>query len=160
MSQSRKYVKHAVPTFDRISDRSQMLVSQNTRSHKGDAKHGRPLQSPERQVDSWCHNIGVDHGCTRRLPRSALECRRLPQPTPPANTSIVPPATEPPPAAFCGFPHSISSPANGANETHLFPYWLQPRRRIQRRGHRRVYRHHIDAGECNRPGTRGAEYSE
>jgi hypothetical protein len=35
-------------------------------------------------------------------------------PTSPANTSVIPPAIEPPPAALCGFPLTISSPANGA----------------------------------------------
>jgi hypothetical protein len=55
---------------------------------------------------------GALAGC-QGLPKNVADCPSMP--TPPANTSIVPPATEPLPAAFCGFPLSISSPAKGAN---------------------------------------------
>jgi hypothetical protein len=36
-------------------------------------------------------------------------------PVPPTNTSIVPPAPEPPAPALCGFPLSIASPSDGAS---------------------------------------------
>ena len=36
-------------------------------------------------------------------------------PTPPANTSVVPTTIQPPPAALCGFPVSISVPTNGGS---------------------------------------------
>jgi hypothetical protein len=61
---------------------------------------------------------GALAGC-QRLPKNVADCPSMP--TPPANTSIVPPATEPPPAAFCGFPLSISCPANGANVNSPVP---------------------------------------
>ena len=46
------------------------------------------------------------------LPKNVANCPITP--IPPANLSIVPPAPDPPPAALCGFPLTISSPANGA----------------------------------------------
>jgi hypothetical protein len=61
---------------------------------------------------------GALAGC-QGLPKNVADCPSMP--TPPANTSIVPPATERPPAAFCGFPLSISSPANGANVNSPVP---------------------------------------
>lgn len=36
-------------------------------------------------------------------------------PTPPSNTSVVTPATEPPPQSLCGFPLEISNPAPAAH---------------------------------------------
>lgn len=51
-------------------------------------------------------------GC-QGLPSNVANCKITP--TPPANTSIVPPATEPPPAALCGFPLTIASPGSGAS---------------------------------------------
>lgn len=51
-------------------------------------------------------------GC-QGLPRNVANCPITP--TPPSNLSIVPPAAEPPPAALCGFPLTISTPADGAN---------------------------------------------
>ena len=57
-------------------------------------------------------------GC-QGLPKNVANCPITP--TPPANTSIVPPATEPPPAALCGFPLTISSPANGASVSSPVP---------------------------------------
>ena len=36
-------------------------------------------------------------------------------PTPPTNNSVVPPATEPPPAALCAFPLTIATPRNRAS---------------------------------------------
>lgn len=62
--------------------------------------------------------LGSLGGC-QGLPKNVADCPVTP--TPPANTSIVPPATEPPPAALCGFPLSISSPANGAIATSPVP---------------------------------------
>lgn len=53
-------------------------------------------------------------GC-QGLPKNVANCAITP--TPPANLSIVPPATEPPPAALCGFPLQISAPGNGASVT-------------------------------------------
>jgi len=50
-------------------------------------------------------------GC-KGLPSNVANCPVTP--TPPANTSVLPPAIEPPPAALCGFPLSISVPGNGA----------------------------------------------
>ena len=55
--------------------------------------------------------VGVLFGC-QGLPANVANCPITP--TAPANTSIVPPAQEPPPAALCGFPIAISSPGNGA----------------------------------------------
>jgi hypothetical protein len=54
-----------------------------------------------------------------------LSCQGLPAnvancpitPTPPANTSVVPPAQEPPPQALCAFPMAISEPAPVASGT-------------------------------------------
>src|SRR5579864_7013057 len=53
----------------------------------------------------------VMQGC-QGLPRNVANCPVTP--TPPANTSVVPPSAEPPPAALCGSPLSITSPADGA----------------------------------------------
>ena len=50
-------------------------------------------------------------GC-RGLPPNVAHCPVTP--TPPANTSVLPPAIEPPPAALCAFPLTVSVPANGA----------------------------------------------
>ena len=50
-------------------------------------------------------------GC-QGLPKNVANCPITP--TPPSNTSIVPPAAEPPPAALCGFPLQVSVPGNGA----------------------------------------------
>ena len=57
-------------------------------------------------------------GC-QGLPGNVANCPITP--TPPANTSIVPPAAEPPPAALCGFPVTITSPANGASVSSPVP---------------------------------------
>src|SRR5579862_9142443 len=57
-------------------------------------------------------------GC-QGLPKNVANCPITP--TPPANTSVVPPATEPPPAALCGFPLTISSPTNGASVNSPVP---------------------------------------
>jgi hypothetical protein len=51
--------------------------------------------------------LGVLAGCVG-LPANVANCRVTP--TPPSHTSIVPPAAEPPQAALCGFPLTISSP--------------------------------------------------
>ena len=53
-------------------------------------------------------------GC-QGLPPYIANCTQTP--TPPANTSVVPPAVEPPPAAVCGFPLTISNLTNGASVT-------------------------------------------
>ena len=55
--------------------------------------------------------LGVLAGC-QGLPKNVANCPVTP--TAPANTSIVPPASEPPPQSLCGFPVSITSPMNGA----------------------------------------------
>src|ERR1700728_2056692 len=57
-------------------------------------------------------------GC-QGLPKNVADCSVTP--TPPANTSIVPPAQEPPPSALCGFPLSISSPSHGASVNSPVP---------------------------------------
>lgn len=56
--------------------------------------------------------LGIFVSC-QGLPANVANCPVTP--TPPANTSIVPPAKEPPPAALCGFPLTISSPGNSAS---------------------------------------------
>ncbi len=50
-------------------------------------------------------------GC-QGLPPNVANCPITP--TPPANTSVLPPAIEPPPPALCGFPLNISVPGEGA----------------------------------------------
>jgi len=62
--------------------------------------------------------LGVFVGC-QGLPKNVANCPITP--TPPANTSIVPPAQEPPSAALCGFPLSINSPSNGASVSSPVP---------------------------------------
>lgn len=62
--------------------------------------------------------LSVWTGC-QGLPKNVANCPITP--TPPANTAIVPPAVEPPPAALCGFPLTISSPANGASVNSPVP---------------------------------------
>jgi hypothetical protein len=57
-------------------------------------------------------------GC-QGLPKNVADCSVTP--TPPANTSIVPPAQEPPAVALCGFPLAISSPSNGASVNSPVP---------------------------------------
>lgn len=51
-------------------------------------------------------------GCSG-LPKNVANCPITP--AAPSDLTIVPPAAEPPPAALCGFPLQISSPANGAS---------------------------------------------
>lgn len=62
--------------------------------------------------------LGAFAGC-QGLPKNVANCPVTP--TPPANTSIVPPAQEPPPAALCGFPLAINSPVNGASVSSPVP---------------------------------------
>ena len=62
--------------------------------------------------------LSVWSGC-QGLPKNVANCPITP--TPPANLSVVPPAAEPPPAALCGFPLSISSPASGASVNSPVP---------------------------------------
>jgi hypothetical protein len=57
-------------------------------------------------------------GC-QGLPAYVANCKVTP--TPPANTGVVPPATEPPPAALCGFPLTINSPDSGATVNSPVP---------------------------------------
>jgi hypothetical protein len=54
--------------------------------------------------------LGTWQGC-RGLPAYIANCKTMP--TAPANTSVLPPAVEPPPQALCGFPLTIS-PEEGA----------------------------------------------
>jgi hypothetical protein len=56
--------------------------------------------------------LGILAGCGG-LPANVANCSVTP--TPPANTSIVPPAQEPAPNALCGFPLTIANPRNGAS---------------------------------------------
>ncbi len=58
-------------------------------------------------------------GC-EGLPRNVANCPVTP--TPPADLTKVPPAQEPPPAALCGFPLTISSPGNGASVNSPVPF--------------------------------------
>src|ERR1700751_1741221 len=62
--------------------------------------------------------LGALGGC-QGLPKNVADCPVTP--TPPSNLSVVPPATEPPPAALCGFPLAISSPGNGASVNSPVP---------------------------------------
>jgi len=62
--------------------------------------------------------LGALDGC-QGLPKNVADCPVTP--TAPANTSIVTPAQEPPPAALCGFPLTISSPGNGASVNSPVP---------------------------------------
>lgn len=62
--------------------------------------------------------LGALGGC-QGLPANVADCRTTP--TPPANTSVVPAAIEPPPAALCGFPLTVASPANGATVSSPVP---------------------------------------
>jgi hypothetical protein len=57
-------------------------------------------------------------GC-QGLPKNVANCAVVP--APPANTSIVPPASEPPPAALCGFPLEISAPVKGESVSSPVP---------------------------------------
>jgi len=57
-------------------------------------------------------------GC-EGLPRNVANCAITP--TPPADLTVVPPAPEPPAAALCGFPLTISSPATGAGVNSPVP---------------------------------------
>src|SRR5258708_36887966 len=50
-------------------------------------------------------------GC-QGLPANIANCKTTP--TAPANTSVIPPAVEPPPQALCGFPLTITVPAEVA----------------------------------------------
>ncbi|HZC24890.1 MAG TPA: hypothetical protein VE866_16245 [Candidatus Binatia bacterium] len=62
--------------------------------------------------------LGAMGGC-QGLPANVANCAVTP--TPPSNLTIVPPAAEPPPAALCGFPLTISSPGNGAGVNSPVP---------------------------------------
>ena len=57
-------------------------------------------------------------GC-QGLPSNVANCAITP--TPPSDLSTVPPAPEPPPAALCGFPLTISGPTSGASVNAPFP---------------------------------------
>src|SRR5438309_461301 len=56
--------------------------------------------------------LGMLAGC-QGLPKNVANCPVIP--TAPSNTSIVPPAQEPPPSPLCGFPVSFASPGDGAS---------------------------------------------
>ena len=62
--------------------------------------------------------LGALAGC-QGLPKNVANCSITP--TPPANLSVVPASPEPPPAALCGFPLSISTPMNGATVSSPVP---------------------------------------
>src|SRR5579871_4680633 len=62
--------------------------------------------------------FGALAGC-QGLPKNVADCPTTP--TAPSNTLIVPPAPEPPAPALCGFPLSITSPANGASVNSPVP---------------------------------------
>lgn len=62
--------------------------------------------------------LSVWAGC-QGLPKNVANCPVTP--TAPANLTIVPPAAEPPPAALCGFPLTITSPMNGATVSSPVP---------------------------------------
>lgn len=51
--------------------------------------------------------------CCQGLPANVANCPITP--TAPANTSVIPATIQPPPAALCGFPLTISVPGNGAS---------------------------------------------
>jgi hypothetical protein len=57
------------------------------------------------------------------LPANVANCKTIP--TPPSNTSVIPPAAEPPPAAVCGFPVTILSPVNGGAVNSPAPVMAQ-----------------------------------
>ena len=62
--------------------------------------------------------FGALSGC-QGLPKNVANCPVTP--TAPANTSIVPPAPEPPAADLCGFPLTITSPSDGASVNSPVP---------------------------------------
>ncbi len=55
--------------------------------------------------------VFIWRGC-QGLPANVANCKVTP--AAPSNTSVIPPAIEPPPAALCGFPLTISVPGEGA----------------------------------------------
>ena len=57
-------------------------------------------------------------GC-QGMPANVANCPVTPKA--PANTSVVPPAPEPPPAALCGFPLNVSNPSDGATVDSPIP---------------------------------------
>ena len=82
-----------------------------------------PLSPRRRQVLITCFVVIASFlaalaGC-QGLPRNVANCPITP--TAPANSGIVPPATEPPPAALCGFPLTISSPADNVSVNSPVP---------------------------------------
>src|ERR1700757_1186193 len=85
-----------------------------TREYQGRKRHGALI------IGSILLGLilGALGGC-QGLPKNVANCPVTP--TPPANLSIVPPAAEPPPAALCGFPVSITSPINGATVSSPVP---------------------------------------
>jgi hypothetical protein len=62
-------------------------------------------------------------GC-QGLPGNVANCSVMP--TPPTNTSVVPPATEPQPAALCAFPLTIATGRNSAS-VHSPPHLSERR---------------------------------
>jgi hypothetical protein len=103
---------------DRMSDRSQMLVF---RQHLL-AFEGREMRS--RACCCLSHRAALITGSVllalvlamlagcQGLPANVANCSVTP--TPPTNTSVVPPATEPP-TALCAFPLTIATPRNSAS---------------------------------------------
>jgi hypothetical protein len=94
---------------------SQMLVAENFGIERGEMK-GKArsrLKSGVLVAGMILVALGLAIlGSCQGLPSNVANCKVTP--TPPANTSVVPPSTEPPPTALCGFPLTIASPGSGA----------------------------------------------
>jgi len=80
--------------------------------------HGKKQKAPIACLVALLLMLGALTAC-QGLPTNVANCPITP--TPPANTSVVPPAGEPPPEALCGFPLTITSPANGASVNSPVP---------------------------------------
>src|SRR5215471_8019719 len=108
--------------LDCIPDRSRCRSSK-LRSFQGEIRNMvRNIRGQHVSLVMNCISLGMIlaalTGC-QGLPKNVANCPTTP--TAPANTSIVPPAPEPPAAALCGFPLSITSPANGASVNSPVP---------------------------------------
>jgi hypothetical protein len=79
-------------------------------SSKGLRKNSGALPSIVVLTVIVCFAVFIWRGC-QGLPSNVANCTT--PPTAPSNTSVLPPAVEPPPQALCAFPISISLPAQG-----------------------------------------------